>query len=128
MGFRVERSDYDPNDGFLYYVSFKPNLEVEKDDVHARLPVEAAVSVSETGELADLTFVLPKPCRNNLALHFIRQEKQMCDYIEPRVFIAIPGYNGDAVLSAPANLDLDIAGRIVGMEIHWTPEQSRGNC
>jgi hypothetical protein len=43
------------------------------------------------------------------------------------VLIAVPGFNGDAVLKAPAKLDLDRAGRIVGMEIQWqpgTPEQA----
>ncbi|HWR35486.1 MAG TPA: hypothetical protein VN622_06415 [Clostridia bacterium] len=127
MAFRVERSEYDPQDGFLYYVSFKPNTEIEPENVHARMPVDAAVSVSETGDLADLMFVLPKPCRNDQALTFIRKD-EMADYIEPRVFIAVPGYSGDAVVEAPAKLDLDIAGRIVGMEIQWSPEQSRGNA
>ena len=84
------------------------------------MPVEAAISVSETGELADLAFELPKPCRNDLALQFIRNDT-MADYIEPRVLIAVPGFNGDAVLKAPAKLDLDRAGRIVGMEIQWQP-------
>ena len=84
------------------------------------MPVEAAISVSETGELADLAFELPKPCRNDLALQFIRNDT-MADYIEPKVLIAVPGFSGDAVLKAPAKLDLDRAGRIVGMEIQWQP-------
>jgi len=84
------------------------------------MPVEAAISVSETGELADLAFELPKPCRNDLALQFIRNDA-MADYIEPKVLIAVPGFSGDAVLKAPAKLDLDRAGRIVGMEIQWQP-------
>jgi hypothetical protein len=127
MTFRVERSQYDPQEGFLYYVAFKPNLEIEADEVHARMPVEAAVSVSETGDLADLTFVLPKTCRNDQALTFIKKE-QMAGYAENRVFIAIPGYNGDAVVQAPAKLDLDLAGRIVGMEIQWSPEDLKARA
>ncbi len=121
MAFKVERSQFDPEDGFLYYVSFKPHLEITTEEIRNRMPVEAALSVSETGELADLTFVLPKICRNDQALHFIRND-QMADYIEPRVFIAVPGFSGDAVISAPAKLDFDVAGRIVGMEIQWQPD------
>jgi hypothetical protein len=120
MAFKVERSQFDPEDGFLYYVSFKPHLEITTEEIKNRMPIEAAVSVSETGELADLTFVLPKMCRNDQALTFIRND-QMADYIEPRVFIAVPGYSGDSVIKAPAKLDLDLAGRIVGMEIQWQP-------
>ena len=127
MTFRVERSQYDPQDGFLYYVAFKPNLEIETEQVHARMPVEAAVSVSETGDLADLTFLLPKTCRNDLALTFICKEPK-AKFAENRVFVAIPGFNGDAVITAPAKLDLDVAGRIVGMEIQWSPEESKGNA
>lgn len=127
MSFRVERSQYDPQDGFLYYVAFKPNLEIETEEVHARMPVEAAVSVSETGDLADLTFTLPKTCRNDQALTFIRKEPRVnCG--ENRVFIAIPGYSGDAVVTAPAKLDLDLAGRIVGMEIQWSPEELKAQA
>jgi hypothetical protein len=126
MPFKIERSEFDAEDGFLYYVSFKPYLQVSTDEIKTRMPVEAAISVSETGELADLTFELPKPCRNDLALQFIRNDT-MADYIEPRVLIAVPGFNGDAVLNAPAKLDLDLAGRIVGMEIKWQPGTS-GNA
>lgn len=126
MSFRVERSQYDPQNGFLYYVAFKPNLEIEAEEVHARMPIEAAVSVSETGDLADLSFVLPKTCRNEQAMTFIR--KELTSYVEPRVFIAIPGYNGDALVKAPAKLDLDLAGRIVGMEIHWSPEDPKSQA
>ncbi len=126
MSFRVERSQYDPQDGFLYYVAFKPNLEIETEEVHARMPIEAAVSVSETGDIAHLSFVLPKTCRNDQAMTFIRKELTSC--VESRVFIAIPGYNGDAVVQAPAKLDLDLAGRIVGMEIHWSPEDPKAQA
>ena len=38
--------------------------------------------------------------------------------MENRIFISIPGLNGDAVLDAPATLELDHAGRIVAIEIN----------
>jgi hypothetical protein len=120
MPFKIERSEFDSEEGFLYYVSFKPHLQISSDEIKTRMPVEAAISVSETGELADLTFELPKMCRNDMAMQFIRNDT-MVDYIEPRVLIAVPGFSGDAVLKAPAKLDLDLAGRIVGMEIQWQP-------
>lgn len=119
MAYRVERTEYDPQDGFLYYVAFKPTLELEKDEIHDRVPVEAGISLTETGDIADLSFELPKSYRSALARTFIRQPA--ADYVEPRVFIAIPDQSGDTVLKAPAKLDLDLAGRIVGMEIQWTP-------
>jgi hypothetical protein len=117
MSYRVERTEYDPQDGFLYYVAFKPTLELEKDEIHARVPVQVALSLSETGEIADLSFVLPKTCRSDQARTFLGDST----YVEPRMLIAMPEQNGDAVVDAPAKLDLDLSGRIVGMEIHWMP-------
>jgi hypothetical protein len=38
--------------------------------------------------------------------------------VDPRVFISIPGNNGDSVLSVAANLEVDASGRIVGLDIH----------
>lgn len=122
MSFRVERTEYDPQDGFLYYVAFKPSLELEKDEIHARVQVEAALSLSETGDIADLSFVLPKTCRTDQALTFLNRPGET-QYLEPRIFIAMPEHSGDAVINAPAKLDLDLAGRIVGMEIHWAPSE-----
>lgn len=122
MSFRVERTEYDPQSGFLYYVSFKPTLELEKDEIHSRIPVETALSLSELGDIADLSFVLPKTCRSEHALTFVNRPGES-QYVEPRIFIAMPEHSGDAVITAPAKLDLDIAGRIVGMEIHWAPSE-----
>ncbi len=122
MTIQIERDGFDEN-GYQYYVSFKPNLSAAEagEQVRARVPVEAALSISETGDLADLYFVLPKPCRSEQALTFIRRHDGA--RIEPpRVFVAVPGSNGDAVANAIGNLDLDLAGRIIGMEIRWTPE------
>ncbi len=127
MSMRIEKSGFDPEDGFLYYVIFKPSLELGDASVSTRMPVSAAVSVTETGELADVVFELPKQCRSEDALHYIRGDKS-ADYVEPRVFIVVPGSNGDAAINAAAKLDFDVLGRIVGMEIQWNPEQPSGRA
>lgn len=117
MAFQVDRSPFDPESGFEYYICFKPAVEVEGDEVESRISVEAAVSVSETGDVADLSFMLPKSCRNEYALSYLKRDPTaIC--VENRVFISIPGLNGDAVLNAPATLELDHAGRIVAIEIN----------
>lgn len=115
----VERSEFDPQDGRCqYYVLLKPNATKEEVEVHIRVPVEVGISVSETGELADLSFVVPKKYRNEHALTFLKAHRDSASYVDPRVFISIPGNNGDSVLSAAANLEVDTAGRIVGLDIH----------
>lgn len=116
MALRVERTDYDPESGYLYYVFFNPHWELEADEVKQRVPLEVAVSLTETGELADVSFTLPKPCRNPQALSFMQRD-QTVGKVNDRIFVALPGQNGDAVVKALGALDLDIAGRIVGMEI-----------
>jgi hypothetical protein len=116
MSVRVERTDYDPEAGYLYYVFFNPHWELEAEEVKQRVPLEVAVSLTETGELADVSFTLPKPCRNQQALSFIDREKTV-GKVNDRIFVAVPGQNGDAVVKALGALDLDISGRIVGMEI-----------
>ncbi len=120
MSIRVERAEFDPVLGFLYYVAFKPNLEIGVDDVQMSADVEVALSVTENGDLADLTFVLPKQLRNPQALAFICGEGQG-SYVEPHVFAAVKGRSGDTVVSVPGRLDVDMAGRIVGMVIQWQP-------
>ena len=82
--------------------------------------VEVALSVTETGDLADLTFVVPKQLRNPQALTFICGEGEG-SYVEPNVFAAVKGKSGDTVVSVPGRLDVDLAGRIVGMVIQWQP-------
>jgi len=117
MAFQVDRSQFDPEAGFEYYICFKPPVEVDGDEVRSRVSVEASLSVSETGDVADLSFMLPKVCRNDYALSFLtRDPAAAC--VENRVFIALPGLSGDAVFSAPATLELDHAGRIVAIEIN----------
>jgi hypothetical protein len=115
----VERSEFDPKDGRCqYYVLLKPNVSKEEVEVHMRVPVEVGISVSETGDLADLSFVVPKKYRTDHALSFLKAHRESASYVDPRVFISIPGNNGDSVLSVAANLEVDASGRIVGLDIH----------
>lgn len=115
----VERSEFDPNEGRCqYYVLLKPNASKGDVEVHMRVPVEVGISVSESGDLADLSFIVPKKYRNDNALSFIKAHRESANYVDPRVFISIPGLTGDSVLSAAANLEVDVAGRIVGVDIH----------
>ncbi|HWR16233.1 MAG TPA: hypothetical protein VN577_15500 [Terriglobales bacterium] len=121
MSIQVERSGFDPTVGFQYYLYFKPHMEQEGADVRQRIPVEVAVSVSESGDLADCTFELPKTLRSDAAISFLRRQEGV-NYVPPHVFIDFPGQSGDAVIRAAANLDLDLAGRIMGMELLWSPQ------
>jgi len=117
MAFQVDRSPFDPESGFEYYICFKPPVEVDGDEVSSRISVEASLSVSETGDVADLSFLLPKICRNDYALSYLKRDPNAA-CVENRVFIAIPGLSGDAVFNAPATLELDQGGRIVAIEIN----------
>jgi hypothetical protein len=121
MSIQVEKSDFDPTVGFQYYLYFKPHMEEEGGDVRQRVPVEVAVSLSEAGEIADCSFELPKVLRNERSMAFLGRQDGV-NYIAPRIFIDFPGHSGDAVIRAAANLDLDMAGRIMGMELLWTPQ------
>jgi hypothetical protein len=119
MAIQIEKDDFDFRCGFRYYVSFKPNT-LESDEPHARISVEVALSVCEDGDLADLTFELPKYCRNDQALAYMQQQQEV-QYVSPRVFVVRPGRSGDAVVRAIGQLEMDITGRIIGMEIQWGP-------
>jgi hypothetical protein len=123
MSISIERDDFDAQSGYQYYLTFKPNMSAADvgQQVRARVPVEASLSISETGDLADLHFVLPKPCRSEQALTFIRRQQE-AKIMPPQVFVALPGSNGDAVATAICSLDLDLAGRIIGMQIRWMPD------
>jgi len=125
MDFQVERSEFDPESGFFYYVSFKPDLSIAGEDISTQMVVHAVVWLSETSNLAEFTFEVPKQCRNSDSLKFVCKQGA-ASYAEPRVFIALPGSSGEAAVDLPATLDLDSAGRIVGMEIQWVPEQMQG--
>src|SRR5512142_1858335 len=106
----VEKSEVDPDEGRCqYYVLLKPGVSKEEVEVHMRVPVEVGISVSETGDLADLSFVVPKKYRTDHALAFLKAHRDSASYVDPRVFISIPGNNGDSVLSAAANLEVDAA-------------------
>jgi len=90
MAFRVDRTVFDPDSGFEYYICFKPASQVDGDEVTSRISVEVAVSVSETGDIADLSFMLPKACRSEYALTYISKDPTaIC--VENRVFVALPG-------------------------------------
>ncbi len=122
MPIQVEKDEFDLQNGFHYYVSFKPNA-LEDDGSYNRVSVEVAISVCENGDLADVSFELPKYCRNGKALAYMEQLEEV-KYVTPRVFVVLPGWNGDAVVRAIGHLEMDLVGRIVGMEIHWAPTQS----
>ncbi|MFB3915613.1 MAG: hypothetical protein ACE14M_02715 [Terriglobales bacterium] len=124
MPVNVERDSFDENLGFQYYISFKPHMGVVESaqEVHMRIDIQASVSVSETGELVDFSFVLPKSCRSEQALTFIRKQATV-NIVPPRVSVSLPGHSSDAVATAAAQLDLDLAGRIIGMQINWMPSE-----
>ncbi len=121
MSIQVEKSGFDPTVGFQYYLYFKPHMNEDGGDVRQRIPVEVAVSLSESGEIADCSFELPKTLRNDRSMSFLRGHNGV-NYIAPRIFIDFPGQSGDAVIKAAANLDLDLSGRIMGMELLWSPQ------
>jgi len=120
MSIRVERSEYDPQVGYQYYVAFTSGGMMESGEVQNRVPVEVAASLCENGSIADLSFELPKYCRDDDALALIRKEPN-ARFIEGRVYVDFPGVSGDAVVRAAGRLELDLAGRIIGMEILWAP-------
>ena len=113
MAFQVDRSSFDPESGFEYYICFKPESQVDGDEVRSRISLEIGVSVTETGDVADLSFILPKVCRTEFAMSYLSRDPSVT-CVENRVFVAIPGLSGDAVLEAPGTLELDSAGCIVG--------------
>ncbi len=120
MAIHVERTEFDEQMGYQYYVAFNSNGTFEEDEVHDRVPVEVAISLCENGDLADFSFELPKVCRSEAALEYL-QESANAQYIEPRVYITMPDLSGDTVALAAGRLELDIAGRIIGLEILWSP-------
>ena len=126
MSILVERSDFDPNTGYQYYVAFNPNGSFEEDEVQSRVPVEVALSLSENCELADFSLDLPKTLRTREALDFIRPNNN-ARFVEPRLYVTFPNLNGDTVTLAAGRLELDLTGRIIGLEILWAPSDENGN-
>jgi hypothetical protein len=111
----IQRTVFEPEAGkFQYRVQFKPGLEQE--EISTTVPLEVAFSLSENGDLADLSFMVPKTVRTDQALAFVRKAES-AKVVSSRVFIAVPGMNGDSVLKAAGELELDDSGRIVGMSI-----------
>jgi hypothetical protein len=120
MSLRVARGVYNPEkERFHFYVSFKPTLDPTDDErnVEGSHSVDVAISVTETGELADVAFSLPEPCRNRRSLEYLSRTLS-ATLIDEKVFITIPGLNGDSVLQGKGTLELDGAGRIMGLDIH----------
>jgi hypothetical protein len=119
----VQRSNFDEASGYEYHVCFDRSGKCEEDRVQLRVPVEVAVSIGETGELADFSFEIPKGFRSYEALSLIRGHANS-QYVEPRVFVVFPGINGDTVLLASGRLEMDSSGRVIGIQINWSPEES----
>ena len=122
MPIQVERSSFDPEAGYEYHVSFARNGKVDEKQVDLRIPVQVAVSIGETGELADLSLELPKGYRSQETLTLVRAHRN-AQYVEPRLFVVFPGVNGDTVILADGRLEFDAGGRMIGMEITWNPTE-----
>jgi hypothetical protein len=119
MSLRVAQGVYNPEkERFQYYVSFKPTLDPtdEERGAEQRHPIDVALSVTETGELADLAFTLPQPCRSRRSLEYLNRT-QSASVVEERVFVVVPELNGDSVLQGKGRLEVDGFGRIIGLEI-----------
>jgi hypothetical protein len=121
MSLTVARGTFNPEKGrFHFYVAFKPTVDptAEQRGAEHSFPVDVALSVTETGELADLAFELPKPCVKNKDSLMFLQKTDSASVIDQRVFVTVPGLSGDSVFAATAKLELDGAGRIIGLEIN----------
>ncbi len=99
--------------GWQYHVSLHGDEEYE---VRAVCATDMAFSLTENSDLADVSFILPKICRNEQALSLLRKEES-AQVVDGRVFIVIPGMSGDTVMHAPGELEMDALGRIVGLKI-----------
>ncbi len=120
MPILVERSEFDPQSGYQYYVAFNSNGTFEEEEVQSRVPVEVAVSLSENGDLADFSLEVPKVLRTREAMDFIRPNEN-ARFIDPRLYVTFPDLSGDTVALAAGRLELDLTGRIIGLEILWAP-------
>lgn len=119
MSLRVARGVFNPEkDRFHFYVAFKPTLDPTADErgVESSFDVDVAVSITETAELADLAFTLPDRCRTARCLEYITRTYS-ASVVDGRVFVTVPGLSGDSVLAADGVLELDGAGKIIGIEI-----------
>ncbi len=119
MSLRVARGVYNPErERFHYYVSFKPTLDPTEEDRGAdtSYPIDVALSITETGELADLAFSLPERARTRRSLEYLSRTVS-ASIVNERVFITVPDLNGDSVLEGRGKLELDGFGRVIGLEI-----------
>ncbi|HEY2389696.1 MAG TPA: hypothetical protein VGK22_00860 [Candidatus Angelobacter sp.] len=119
MSLRVARGVYNPEkDTFYYYVSFKPTLDPTDQErgVGQSYPIDVALSLTETGELADVAFSLPEIARSRRSLEYLSRTAS-ASVVNERVFITVPDLNGDSVLEGKGSLELDGFGRIIGLEI-----------
>jgi uncharacterized protein YuzE len=119
MTLRVARGVFNPeSERYHFYVSFKPTLDPTADErgVESSYHVDVAVSITENGELADIAFTLPEFCRTRRHLEYISRAHSV-HIVEGRVFVTVPGLNGDSVFEAEGVLELDGAGKIIGVEI-----------
>ena len=56
--------------------------------------------------------------RVDIAVAWLRARRAYASVVAERVFVTVPGLNGDSVFQAKASLELDHAGRIIGLEIN----------
>lgn len=122
MSLRIARGVYNPEkERFHYYVSFKPTLDPTEEEqgrgVERSYQIEVAISVTETGELADVAFSLPDRLRDRRSLEYISRT-HAASMVEERVFVTVPGLSGDSVFESRGSLEVDAAGRIMGLEIN----------
>src|SRR2546423_10168470 len=121
MSLRVARGTFNPEKGPLhFYVAFKPTLDptAEQRGVEASFPIDVAVSVTETGELADLAFSLPKLCFTNKDSLMFLQRTDSASVIEERVFVTVPRLDGGFVFEASARLEIVGGRRIICLGIN----------
>jgi hypothetical protein len=94
MSLRVARGVYNPEkDTFYYYVSFKPTLDPTDQERGAdrTYPIDVALSLTETGELADLAFSLPQSTRSRRSLEYLSRTAS-ASVVNERVFITVPDF------------------------------------
>lgn len=119
MSLRVARGVFNPEkDRFHFYVAFKPTLDPTEEErgVESSYQIDVAVSVTELGELADIAFTLPEACRSRRCLEYMSRTYSVT-ITDDRVFVTVPGLSGDSVFEADGVLELDGAGKIIGIEI-----------
>src|SRR5258708_37844146 len=107
MSVRIARGIYNPEkERIHFYVAFKPALDPTADDrgAEASYPVDGALSVTETGELADIAVKLPKPGCNTKSVMF-RQTTDSDIVIDEKVYATVPGLNSAPVLITKAHRD-----------------------